>query len=206
VAEHLDRLDPGFGIDVVVVEAERVEDRDTHQADLAGPAMGVSVGDSAPEEGVQDLIDRIGNRLGEGRVQRRVPVESHLPERAERSVPAANTEANTIDWSAAPGPRTPRPSRLLRRPEPVEATALLPDHPPARFRWRGVDYRIARAAGPERIAPEWWEDLPEGRPRGGRTRDYFRMEARDGHRFWLYREGLAERGEAPQWFLHGLFA
>jgi len=100
----------------------------------------------------------------------------------------------------------PRPPRLLRRPEPVEATALLPDHPPARFRWRGVDYRVARAAGPERIAPQWWEAVPADRPAGGRTRDYFRLEAPDGQRFWLYREGLAERGEVPRWFLHGLFA
>ncbi len=34
--------------------------------------------------------------------------------------------------------------------------ALLPDHPPARFRWRGRLWLIARAEGPERIAPEWW--------------------------------------------------
>ena len=65
---------------------------------------------------------------------------------------------------------------------------------------------VARAAGPERIAPEWWEDLAADRARGGRTRDYFRLEGTDGQRFWLYREGLAERGEAPRWFLHGLFA
>jgi len=38
------------------------------------------------------------------------------------------------------------------------------------------------------------------------TRDYFRLEDQDGRRFWLYREGLAERGEKPQWYLHGLFS
>ncbi|MDF1794502.1 MAG: DNA polymerase Y family protein [Thalassobaculaceae bacterium] len=196
LAEHLDRLDPGFGIDVMVMEAERVEGRGIAQKDLAGPTAG------AMGEGVQDMVDRLSNRLGEERVHRLEPVESHLPERAER--PSAPATASR--WPTAPAPSVPRPARLLRRPEPVEATALLPDHPPAWFRWRGVDYRIARAAGPERIAPEWWEDLPADRRRGGRTRDYFRLEARDGQRFWLYREGLAERGEAPQWFVHGLFA
>lgn len=196
IAEHLDRLDPGFGIDVMVLEAERVEGRETAQKDLAGPVAG-DVG-----EGVQDLVDRLTNRLGEDKVHRLEPVESHIPERGERPAPVESVAR----WPGAAAPPVPRPPRLLRRPEPVEATALLPDHPPARFRWRGVDYRIARAAGPERIAPEWWEDLAAGRPRGGRTRDYFRVEGTGGQRFWLYREGLAERGEAPQWFVHGLFA
>jgi protein ImuB len=196
IAEHLDKLDPGFGIDVLILEAERVEERDTPQADLVGGAT------AEEGEGVRDLVDRLANRLGERRVRRLGPVESHIPERAEIPVPADCRP----DWPAAPSPTVPRPPRLLRRAEAVEATALLPDHPPARFRWRGVDYRIARAAGPERIAPEWWEDLAPDQPRGGRTRDYFRVEAQDGQRFWLYREGLAERGEAPKWYLHGLFA
>lgn len=202
IAEHLDRLDPGFGIDVMVMEAERVETRATVQKDLAGGLRAGNPAAGGMEDGVQDLVDRLANRLGENRVHRLEPVESHIPERAERPAPPAAVSA----WPGAVPPPVPRPPRLLRRPEPVEATALLPDHPPARFRWRGVDYRVSRAAGPERIAPEWWEDLPAGRPRGGRTRDYFRVEGAEGQRFWLYREGLAERGEAPQWFLHGLFA
>ena len=39
------------------------------------------------------------------------------------------------------------------------------------------------------------------------TRDYFRVEDRDGHRYWLFREGLygSEAG-SPRWYLHGLFA
>jgi protein ImuB len=98
-----------------------------------------------------------------------------------------------------PGPI--RPVRLLRRPEPIEAMALLPDHPPARFRWRGAEVRIGRATGPERLAPEWWRD-----PTRHATRDYFRVEDVEGRRYWLFREGLAERGEAPVWYLHGLFA
>ncbi len=39
------------------------------------------------------------------------------------------------------------------------------------------------------------------------TRDYFRVESRQGARAWLYREGLYGRETAqPRWFLHGLFA
>ena len=39
------------------------------------------------------------------------------------------------------------------------------------------------------------------------TRDYYLVEDADGHRFWLYREGLYGRETtAARWFVHGLFA
>jgi protein ImuB len=94
-----------------------------------------------------------------------------------------------------------RPLRLLDPPEPVDETiSEVPDGPPIRFRWRRVLREVTRAEGPERIAPEWWRQQD-----GSLTRDYFRVEDRKGHRYWLYREGLYGR-DAPRWFLHGLFA
>jgi protein ImuB len=96
-----------------------------------------------------------------------------------------------------------RPLRLFARPEPVEAIAEVPDGPPARFRWRRVLHEVAIAEGPERIAMEWWRD-ETGQ---ALTRDYFRLECRDGLRAWLYREGLfGHETSQPRWFLHGLFA
>jgi protein ImuB len=103
---------------------------------------------------------------------------------------------------------------LLPRAEPTEVTALVPDGPPRRFRWRGVTYEVAGSQGPERIASEWWRDpLPYPPPQAGEdkkgapTRDYYLVEDADGHRFWLYREGLYERETtAARWFVHGLFA
>ena len=92
-----------------------------------------------------------------------------------------------------------RPIRLFERPEPIEVLAEIPDGPPARFRWRRVAHQLARAEGPERIALPWW--IGEGQ---SRTRDYFRVEALDGARFWLYREGLYGAETNPRWFLHGL--
>ena len=39
------------------------------------------------------------------------------------------------------------------------------------------------------------------------TRDYFRVEDVRGRRFWLFRHGLYEREtDAPDWYVHGLFA
>ncbi len=193
-AEHFDRVDPGFGIDAAALEAVAVEPFRGEQAGLgAAPAA----------RALDGLADLLASRLGPGAVARPAPRESHAPERAETRLPAgAEGEGGAAPWPAdAPGPGAPRPARLLRRPEPVEAVALLPDRPPVRFRWRGVEYRVVRAAGPERIAPEWWR---AGAPPA--TRDYFRVEDSEGRRYWLFREGLSERGEAPAWRLHGLFA
>ena len=143
---------------------------------------------------VDDLVDRLSGRLGLDAVLGLKPRESHLPER-ESTLTLFEGTPSTATWRSD----RPRPVRLLSRPEPVEAMALVPDHPPVLFRWRGITHRIARADGPERIAAEWWR---EDRP----TRDYFRVEDEAGRRFWLYRDGLFGETQSPRWFLHGLFA
>jgi protein ImuB len=94
-----------------------------------------------------------------------------------------------------------RPLRIFDPPQPIETLAEVPDGPPIRFRWRRVLHEIARAEGPERIAPEWWRRRP-----GAPTRDYFRVEDVEGRRFWVFRSGLYGREtKEPRWFLHGLF-
>jgi protein ImuB len=72
-----------------------------------------------------------------------------------------------------------------------------------------VLHEVARAEGPERIAPEWWRQDMAAASGGGlpATRDYYRVEDAEGRRFWIFREGLYEdAGARPRWFLHGLFA
>ena len=115
-------------------------------------------------------------------------------------------EARAAPLAEAPGiASTPaeRPQRLLDHPEEIRVLYAVPEGPPAQFQWRGKPTRIARWQGPERIAPEWWQDRP-----GTRLRDYFKVEDALGHRFWIYREGLHDdvRGGVPRWFLHGIFA
>ena len=79
----------------------------------------------------------------------------------------------------------------------------VPDGPPARFRWRYRLHDVARSAGPERIAPEWWREKSSAR-----LRDYYHVEDSEGRRYWLYREGVAGdgRGEDTRWFVHGMDA
>jgi protein ImuB len=75
----------------------------------------------------------------------------------------------------------PRPARLLPRPEPIETLALLPDHPPVSFTWRGIRRRVKCADGPERVFGEWWKRDAEL----SAVRDYFRVEDEAGERFWI---------------------
>lgn len=102
------------------------------------------------------LVDRLAGQLGEGRIERLVPVASHWPERAQRRVPAT-APSTTSTWLA----RRPRPLRLLDQPRPIEALAAVPDGPPVALGRRGALHRVVAAAGPERLCPEWWrEDVP----------------------------------------------
>ena len=176
----------------------RTEKLDPTQSSLAAAIHDIT----APAAGIEQLAglaDRLAGKLGASSVVRLQPRESHLPERAQIATPiaAANREISN-PW---PLPR-PRPLRLLPRPEPVSAMAPVPDDPPVLFRWRRRLYHVAHADGPERLSPEWWRTANN---LGPETRDYYRVEDRDGRRFWLYRHGLYRTGVDPQWFLHGFF-
>ena len=202
-APRLERLDPGFGIEVMTLAATATQELSALQLVLAEGDVPEEVREDACPE-LAELIDRLGNRLGPDRVVRPAPRASHVPERAVAPAPALH--ATSVAWGslgqgsafgAAPGTTVlPRPLRLLPRPEPVEAVALLPDHPPARFRWRRLGHEVAYAEGPERIEPEWWHPRPGLAEEA--ARDYFRVEVTDGRRYWLYRAD-------GRWFLHGIF-
>ena len=201
--ERLETVDPGLGVEamrLVVTLAERLAWSQASAAVLAPDA-------APPAADMAALVDRLVNRLGAGRVFRVAPVESDVPERAVRAVPpveAAGVGAPEATLVHASWPVTlPRPVRLFRPPQPVQALAALPDHPPAAFTWRRVRRRIRRADGPERIHGEWW--LRDGETRA--VRDYWAVEDETGRRYWLFRRGdgtdLAT-GDLG-WFLHGLF-
>lgn len=180
-AQQRERLEPRLGLDALVLAAEVVERLTALQISLG------TAGELAEGDELAALVDRLRVRLGKDAVGRQLPWESHLPERTARPCPPLPLPKEAV-WPQTP----PRPLRLLARPEPLEAMALLPDHPPVHFRWRRRLHRVIRAEGPERLSGEWWRDDP------AEARDYFRVEDEDGRRFWLYRQ-------AGRWFLQGLF-
>ncbi|MFN7237160.1 MAG: DNA polymerase Y family protein [Brevundimonas sp.] len=198
-------LEAGFGFEQLSLAAEAT-------APLAPTQTETRTGLEPPgadPAALAALVDRLSARLGPGAVLRLEPVASHLPERAVRLRPALVTGGGPAADLApddddapddAPGDPPGRPLQLFDPPQPVEATALAPDSPPAAFRWRRVTHRVVRAEGPERIAAEWWR-TPRARPR-----DYYRVEDEEGRRFWLFRAGAYGETPPPRWYVHGLFA
>ncbi len=186
-----DPLDPGFGFDLLRLSVLAVEPFAVRQKSLDGRTV-------AADE-VAALVDRLGARFGAGAVVRFAPADTHVPERAEAAVPAVELGSAAVAWARPASHALPRPLHLFDPPQPIEALAEVPDGPPLRFRWRRVLHEVARAEGPERIAPEWW------RATDGPTRDYYRVEDAGGRRFWLFRQGLYGEDGAPRWFLHGVF-
>jgi protein ImuB len=188
-----DPIDPGFGFDMIRLDVGQCETLAARQDDHIAP--------SRHEEDLAELIDRLSVRLGARRIHRAQPENTHIPECAASACAPSKAPA----WETPPEDEPPmRPLRLFDPPQPVGAVmSEVPDGPPMRFTWRGKSYGIARWEGPERIAAEWWQR----RDRGGRPRDYYRVEDKAGHRFWLFRHGLHdEDGPQPDWYLHGQFA
>jgi protein ImuB len=74
------RIDAGFGFDLVRLSAPSLARFEARQADLSGE-------DASEEENLVLFADRIRARLGDHAVLKTVPVESHIPERAVAAAP-----------------------------------------------------------------------------------------------------------------------
>lgn len=162
---RLERVDVGLGLDAVVLEALHTEQLARTQAGFVSGSDGAGMADdgarAGPDVRVAQLVDRLSNRLGSRAVFHLEPVASHIPERAERRVAAlhglpAPVAAEAGAQLATQAAKPPRPAFLLEPAEAISVLAEVPDGPPVRFTWRRVTRRVARAEGPERIAPEWW--------------------------------------------------
>lgn len=201
--EKLGELDPGFGVELMILSAPEVEEWTGSQDSLPEAA----VRNPLAEDGTIDLADRLALRLGQDNVVRLLPRDSHIPERVQTTAPISAPAAAEGAWTRLAAMKGARPTRLLQRPEPVEVTALLPDEPPRQFTWRRHAHKVVKVEGPERIADEWWRPRPSGKVMPANivppVRDYYRVEDDDGGRFWLFRDGPLN---AAKWFLHGFCA
>jgi len=121
-ADPLGRIEPGLGIEAMVLMAEETGPLAPAQPGIGLPSplpssLPASLPASLPravreaadprlldEVEVADLVDRLGVRLGAERVLRLLPRESHLPARAVAAVPAAAVPAAAVPAAARAGP------------------------------------------------------------------------------------------------------
>jgi protein ImuB len=184
---RLSTIEPAMGIELFVLEANKVEDHFPSQEKLWEGSGGLE------DVRVSELIDRMGGKIGLKSIHRYLPAEHYWPERSIRLASSLNEEAMTT-WRTD----RPRPLQLLQVPQRIEVTAPIPDYPPMLFIYKGKIHKIAKADGPERIEQEWWLQQ-------GQHRDYYRVEDEEGKRYWIFRLGFYDDKESA-WFVHGFFA
>nr|WP_321980555.1 DNA polymerase Y family protein [uncultured Cohaesibacter sp.] len=224
-------VDAGFGIDMMRLEATVVEPMADDQMTSVVLSNGGREADReaasrVEDHALDDLVSRLGSRIGLENILRFVPADSHIPERSFSLQPASWTKA-VASWPGlggkkgpdrdarkegaqneeACGSRSPRPLRLFP-PEPIVLPlSSEPDparrEPPAHFRWRRMQLSVAYARGPERIAPEWWWEDPAWR---SGIRDYWWVETRQGWRLWLFHTPQNRLTHLSSWFVQGEFA
>jgi protein ImuB len=179
-------IEPALGIELFTLEASKVEDVYSTQEKFWDKTCGLE----NPE--LIKLLDRVSNKIGVDSIHRFLPAEHHWPERSVK-IAASLDEELTTPWRTG----WQRPIYLLQKPEPVWATAPIPDYPPMLFRYQNKLHKVKKADGPERIEREWWIEE-------GQHRDYYVVEDEYGKRYWLFRSG--HYSDNYQWFIHGFFA
>ncbi|SMC87754.1 Y-family DNA polymerase [Pedobacter africanus] len=184
----IDKIRPGLGIEVFVLDAPKVDELAVPQEQMWAGKPGLD------NQSVLRLIDRVAGKVGAEVIHRYLPAARYWPERAVFSTSSV-TEKRITEWRLD----KPRPTELLKRPDPIEVMALIPDHPPKFFVYKGVRHQVIKADGPERIEREWWLDQ-------GEHRDYYQVEDDQGGRYWLFRSGHYDGEQKYQWFIHGFFA
>ncbi|MES2828769.1 MAG: DNA polymerase Y family protein [Bacteroidota bacterium] len=184
----IEQIRPDLGIELFVLNASKVDDVEVPQEEMWTSKPGLD------NESVIRLLDRVAGKVGIEVIRRYLPAKHNWPERS-MEMAVSVTQKSVSEWRVD----KPRPTELLKRPDPIEVMALIPDHPPRFFIYKGVQHMIVKADGPERIEREWWLDQ-------GEHRDYYQVEDDQGRRYWLFRSGHYTSEQKYQWFIHGFFA
>lgn len=131
---------------------------------------------TASAEGLDVLLSRLENRLGEGAVVTPQCVAEHRPEQAWRDArPGESGPALSYP---------PRPAWLLPAPVALPEREQRPWH----------DEPLQLLGRAERIETGWWDEATA-------LRDYYLAQGASGARYWIYLDLKQKR-----WFLHGFFA
>ncbi|MGE7287073.1 Y-family DNA polymerase, partial [Pedobacter suwonensis] len=184
----IDQIRPALGIELFVLDAPKVDDVQVPQEEMWTSTPGLD------DQGLIRLLDRVAGKVGPQVIHRYLPATKYWPERSVLRAVSV-TDKSQVSWRTS----KPRPTELLKNPVPIEVMAIIPDHPPKFFIYKGVRHIIAKADGPERIEREWWLDQ-------GEHRDYYQVEDEQGGRYWLFRSGHYGGEQTYKWFIHGFFA
>ena len=113
-------------------------------------------------EQLQQVIDRLGARLGAAAVRTLSGAADHRPERAWRNSRAGTVAPAATGAPAQPPQLPPRPCWLLTEPRRID--------PPQQL-----------LAGPERIESGWWDGADV-------ARDYYLARDTDGAQLWVFHD------------------
>lgn len=190
-SEKLDTIDAGFGIETLILSVLNFDRFDPGQLTLSQ----FDPDRLQNTEALDELIDRLGTRLGFQNVTRLRIRESMLPEYAVEFRPVTTPSLPSALW---PEYRL-RPVYWIDPPMHIEVATIHPAGSPVQFRIGRDTHRIIKAEGPERLTPEWWR----AEPLRWEIRDYYRIEDDRGCRFWIYQELRVPPSSTTRWFLQG---
>jgi protein ImuB len=204
VGEHLSRAS-------LSAPASHLRLRTLETVPWAGASKSLLPEENLKGERLHQLVERLSVRLGEGNVRVPVALADHRPESMQRWEPARNSSALAEMSKAARAGETrgaPRSKRRLPR-DALYPPWLLPQ--PLRLEVHGEKPQyhgpLRLLAGPQRLETGWWEKGAQGPA----LRDYFVARSDGAGLLWVYRERLADGGDAAdgapaRWFLHGIYA
>ncbi len=155
-AERLETVAPGFGIEAMTLEATQTEPIEATQGAFASGGM--------DEADLAGLVDRLRNRLGDQRVVQLVPVESHVPERAQKCASPLEGEVGDAQCRRVGGDGAAFSVRSKRRrhhPPPgpsgrprIESGAGSPPQGGRRYEPKRMSWILpAKAARPLKLLP-----------------------------------------------------
>ena len=186
--DKLEKLWANFGFEAFVLSVREAEALSPEQLCFS------EAEESEDGELFDELVDRLGTRLGFQNVNRIQVRESYLPEHAVTFRSADDSTFANAEW---PDYRV-RPVRMMNPPVPIQVSIVIPGGTPVQFFIGRQPHRIIRSEGPERLVGEWWGEENTRWP----VRDYYRVEDEKGVRFWIF----CDSAEPQRWFLHGHFA
>jgi protein ImuB len=229
IEDKVEQLDMGFGVDLMSLAALVTETLLPAQSSLTQ-----ANGTAAAEPLIDRLINRLGARSVRRLLPKASHIpelaqslrsalagpcfwpEPALPKPPRPPLLFSRPEPLTVLAEIPEGP----PARFTWRHVTRRVTKAEGPERIAPEWWRGLARRDGAAsslppldgeAGSARGRAPKRADLPtrgrlgaSGKP-SPRPRDYYRIEDEDGHRYWVFREGLYQDGAgAPGWYLHGV--